>query len=551
MVFPNQTGSPEQPFSNTPDPKFFFPTKTHQDALSQLRTGIVEKKGFLVLTGDVGTGKTTLCRTLLGRLGDGEVETALVLNPDLSETEILAAIARDFGLEGAGASKSQLMELLYQHLVRRARAGCNSLIVIDDAQNLPLRSLEQVRMISNFETAKEKLVQILLVGQPELTARLPTQEFRQVRQRIAVHAQLTPLSAKETRAYILHRLATADVSATTVSFTEASFARIHKETRGFPRSINTLCDRTLAEARKRHLHAIGPKDVHDVARTLRIRVPLRTRLAARGRFIGSGAAAACVAAVTVAALYASLRVPPAPPPTVATAAIAPTASADPALQAKLAAVESTVASLERRLGQLGEPPDVTGPLLQQSEALEKSLALARGESHRLNTLLRQKEEELRALTAPRADAPPAAEPVPAIEQREADLQAALASFQEESRSRSEQVRHLEKALQTLKARLAEAERQREELNRSLREKEQQAAAPVGAGESAADLGRLEVENAQLRRNTKLLQGIAEKTIRAQSQEIEELRRERDQLLHGVGETGADSSARGETLAVAR
>ncbi|HWR98741.1 MAG TPA: AAA family ATPase [Candidatus Methanoperedens sp.] len=549
MVFSSQGSFTEQPFNNTPDPKYFFPTKTHQEALSRLQDGIAERKGFLVLTGDVGTGKTTLCRTLLAKLGDNDVETALVLNPDLSETEILSAIARDFGLEAEGASKSQLMDLLYQHLVRRTRAGGNSLIIIDDAQNLPLRSLEQVRMISNFETAKEKLVQILLVGQPELTAKLPTQEFRQVRQRIAVNAQLSPLSAKETRDYIIHRLATAGAAPGSLAFTEQAFLRIHKETRGYPRSINTLCERILAVARQRRLHLVGPAVIEEQAQPLRMRLPLRARLGAHSRIVATGTAAVCAAVVAIVALHAAPRVSTAPAPAAVPAMAA--ATPDPTLQVKLAAVENSVAGLEKRLEQLRASPDVADSLLRQGEALEKNLSLARAESQRLNALLKQKEEELRALVAPRAAAGATAELAPALKQREMELQSALERFEEESRSRSEQVRHLEKALQTLKARLSEAERQREELSRNLQEKERQVSSGGDAGDATPDPDKLRAENAQLRRSNKLLQSLAEETIRAQSREIEDLKREKEQLSRGLGETGASGAAAAGPLAAAR
>lgn len=549
MVFPHNDRFVEQPFSNTPDPKYFFPTKTHQEALSQLHDGINERKGFLVLTGDVGTGKTTLCRTLLTKIQDDDVETALVLNPDLSETEILSAIARDFDLETVGASKSQLMDLLYAHLVRRTRAGGNSLIIIDDAQNLPLRSLEQVRMISNFETAKEKLVQILLVGQPELTAKLPTQEFRQVRQRIAVNAQLSPLSAKETRAYILHRLARAGAPAGSFSFTEQALLKIHKETRGYPRSINTLCERILTVARQRRLYLIGPAIVEEQAQPLRIRLPLRVRLGAHRRIVATGAAAACAAVVAIAALYLAPRVHTAPAPVAAPAV--PAAAPDPTLQIKLAAVESKFADLEKRLEQLQASPDVADSLLRQGEVLERNLSLARTESQRLNALLRQKEEEMRALAAPRADAGAAAEPAPALKQREIELQSALERVAEESRSRAEQVRHLEKALQTLKTRLGEAERQRQELSRNLEEQERQVSPAGDTVDVTPDPDTLRAENARLRRSNQLLRSLAEETIRAQSKEIEELKRENEHISRGRGETGTDTATAAGPLASAR
>lgn len=529
MAFSSFFGFTEHPFSNTPDPKYFFPTSTHQDALTRLLDGIASRKGFLVLTGDVGTGKTTICRTLLGMLKDEETETALVLNPDLSETEILAAIVRDFGEEAEGASKGQLMDALYLHLVRRARAGGNSLIVIDDAQNLPLRSLEQVRMISNFETEKEKLVQILLVGQPELNAKLQTPEFRQVRQRIAANPQLAPLSASETREYILHRLAMAGGIPVKVSFTGKAVRRIFKETRGYPRSINTLCDKALAVAYMRKLRTIDADIIQEQAQTLCLRPPLRTRLAAHHKFAGVGAAAACALALVAVAFLFMARVP---------AAARRTELPDFRLQTKLAAVEGSVTSLEKRLDLLQRTPDITEPLLRQSEALETNLARAREEARQLRTNLLQKEELLRTLAARRSGIPDSAAALAAPGESEIALKAEMERFQSESRNRSEQIRHLEKALQTLKERLTEAERLREETSRALREKEQSAAA-LGTGSSEAlGLKKLESENEQLRQNSKLLENIANQTIQVQSREIERLKQENDQLVRAMdGTTG--------------
>jgi general secretion pathway protein A len=178
---------------------------SQRKTLNALVRGVKEKKGFLVLTGDVGTGKTTLSRTLLKML-DRKIATALVLNSDLSEEEILKAILMDFGLAVEGMSKFDLMEGLYRYLVHRTNLGRPTLIVVDDAQNLPPRSLEQIRMISNFETDKEKLIQILLVGQPELDEKLNSHEFRQINQRIAVREHLQPLLPVETVTYVQQRL---------------------------------------------------------------------------------------------------------------------------------------------------------------------------------------------------------------------------------------------------------------------------------------------------------------------------------------------------------
>ena len=260
-------GFSEPPFSNTPDPKFFSPTMLQRKALNALLSGVKEKKGFLVLTGDVGTGKTTLSRTLL-RMVDREIATALVLNSDLSEEEILKAILMDFGIAVDGMSKFELMEGLDSYLVDRTNLGKTTLIVVDDAQNLPPRSLEQIRMISNFETDKEKLVQILLVGQPELDEKLNSHKFRQINQRIAVREQLQPLFLAETVTYVQQRLFRVGGDAARDIFSHQALRAVHRETGGYPRTVNALCDHVLTEARKMLRKTVNVPMVRGAAGTL-------------------------------------------------------------------------------------------------------------------------------------------------------------------------------------------------------------------------------------------------------------------------------------------
>ncbi len=541
-------GFREQPFSNTPDPRFFLPTRMHEEALESLLQGIARRRGFLVLTGDVGTGKTTLCRALLGRLGN-DADVALVLNPDLSETEIITAIVRDFGLPAEGASRAAMMDALYLHLVARARAGRTALIVVDDAQNLPLRSLEQVRMISNFETDTEKLVQILLVGQPELEERLASPEFRQVAQRVADHPRLEPLGAEGTRAYVAHRLACAARPPAGAVFTERAIARIHRATRGYPRSINTLCDRALLAACRERRRVIDVDIVREVCRGFRAPSPARRPNVRRRVLAGLGAAAAVAAALAVA-LVPRDEQPPAP------------RQAQAAGAARLAALEQSIARLEQRVGGADASASLVASLEEQGAALERELVAARGDSEQLRALLRRREGELQALQrrlAPSRDpgttgdaaAPAAASRAGELGEREAELRRALDSLEGERRSSADRVRRLEEALEALRGRLVEAERQRRELGQALEQKDRLLAGQGAGATAAADLERLQTENDQLRQTQELLERISSQTIEAQGREIERLTQEKEDLLRLGGETGAIAPAPRPLTAAAR
>ena len=236
----------EQPFNMTPDPRFFYFSKKHEDALSNLLFGISERKGFITITGEIGTGKTTLCRLLLNRL-DKKVKTSLIFNPNLTTIELLQAINQDFGIESKSTSKKELVDALNAFLLGVLKRGDNAVLIIDEAQNLTPECLEEVRMLSNLETDRDKLLQIILVGQPELRKKLELERLKQLNQRIALRYHLEPFDQKEAKAYIMHRLKIAGGD-DKVFFTQQAFDKAHEFSQGTPRLINLLCDKALLAA---------------------------------------------------------------------------------------------------------------------------------------------------------------------------------------------------------------------------------------------------------------------------------------------------------------
>jgi len=236
-------GLREKPFSLSPDPRFLYLAGSHREALAHLLYGIEQGEGFISVTGEVGTGKTTLCRTLLERL-DGDTELAFLFNPSRTALELLQSICAEFGLPAEGLGRRSLMTQLDAFLVEQKRRDRRVLLIIDEAQTLSETTLEQVRLLSNLETSREKLIQILLLGQPELDRKLDSRGLRQLRQRISVRWKLEPLTPPETRAYVRHRLAVA-AGAPKDLFSEAALREVHRRTGGVPRLINQLCDRAL------------------------------------------------------------------------------------------------------------------------------------------------------------------------------------------------------------------------------------------------------------------------------------------------------------------
>jgi general secretion pathway protein A len=236
-------GLQQKPFNPTPDPRFLYPSPGHREALAQLLYGVQEQKGFILLTGEIGTGKTTLLRTLLTRL-DGNTASAFVFDTTLPFEGLIEYILEDFGVAKPGESHAQRLIALNNFLIERRRAGQNTILVLDEAQNLDVRALEQIRLLSNFETHTEKLLQILLVGQPELLDKLDRPDLRQLKQRIGLRCRILPLTAEQTRDYIRTRLRIAGASDLGL-FSDAAIIRIAEHSGGIPRLINTLCDHCL------------------------------------------------------------------------------------------------------------------------------------------------------------------------------------------------------------------------------------------------------------------------------------------------------------------
>lgn len=236
-------GFREKPFNLTPDPKFLYLSAKHHEAFAHLEFGLRQRGGFIVVSGEVGTGKTTLCRYFLERLDESTV-SAFILYPALGTTELLRAVNRDLGIPFDGKTDKQLIDVLHEFLLESRAAGKNIVIVIDEAQNLSRDVLEQVRMVSNLETDTEKLIQIVLMGQSELNDLLAQRDLRQLAQRITARYHLDSLSRREMTLYIRHRLAVAG-GIGQVDFTAGALRRIHRFSGGIPRLINLVCDRAL------------------------------------------------------------------------------------------------------------------------------------------------------------------------------------------------------------------------------------------------------------------------------------------------------------------
>ncbi|HEU4892973.1 MAG TPA: AAA family ATPase [Vicinamibacterales bacterium] len=279
-MYEDYYGFVEKPFSLTPDPRYLYRSESHANAFELLQYGIRRREGFIVVTGDIGTGKTTLCRALLDQL-DRKTFTALVLNPFISEDDLLRLILQDFGVVSreemkrgrlAAVSRQALIEALNDFLLSLLALRAKALLIIDEAQNLPRPILEFIRMLSNLETDKEKLLQIVMVGQLNLKDVLRSPELRQLDQRVSIRYELRPLAAEETAAYVAHRLTIAGGGAV-VSFTPKALQSVYKYSGGIPRVINLLCDRALLAAYSERATRVTPEMVRKGAGSLDLAPP--------------------------------------------------------------------------------------------------------------------------------------------------------------------------------------------------------------------------------------------------------------------------------------
>jgi general secretion pathway protein A len=257
------------PFDLSPDPTCFVATERHNEALAALYYGIVRHKGVVVVTGEVGTGKTLMLRCLLQLFkSSSEISYAYLFNCRLSDMEFLHYIAADFGLKAdAHQSKSSLLLELSKYVTSRGLQGLTTVLIVDEAHNLSMELLEEIRLLSNLETNDDKLLQIVLVGQPELDLKLDSFELRPLKQRIALRAHLSPLDERDTDKYIMERLMIAGGSSRSEPlFSSEAVKAIHKYSRGFPRLINTICENSLITGYAKQLPAITPDVVVGVAK---------------------------------------------------------------------------------------------------------------------------------------------------------------------------------------------------------------------------------------------------------------------------------------------
>lgn len=260
------------PFEITPDPSFLYSTKRHNEALAALYYGVGRRKGFVVLTGEVGTGKTLLVHRLLQILKHADVAFAYVFNSRLNPVEFLQYIAGDFRLPTSGKSKSELLLELGAYIISRGQRNLTTVLIVDEAHHLSVDVLEEVRLLTNLETPHAKLLQILLIGQPELDEKLDCENLRQLKQRIALRSRLGPLELVETSGYIYRRLQFAGSSRPDVIFPLDTVLEIYRHSRGYPRLINTLCENGLINAYAKQSPSVTPRMIEEIAMDFRLNV---------------------------------------------------------------------------------------------------------------------------------------------------------------------------------------------------------------------------------------------------------------------------------------
>jgi general secretion pathway protein A len=254
----------EKPFNITPDPKYFFSSPKHLEALDSLIYAIHDRRGFVVITGEIGSGKTITCRTLLTRL-DKTAKVAIITNTHLTNKQLILNILEEFSVPVSGGDKYSMVKQLNEFLLEEYSHDNQVVLIIDEAQNLSRQALEEVRMLSNLETEKAKLIQIILMGQPELKDKLYHKKLAQLRQRIAIHYHLNPLTKDETRTYIQYRLSKASQNGSPLSdlFAEDAIDLIFKYSDGVPRLINIICDNSLLSAYANDQRRVTAEIVHE------------------------------------------------------------------------------------------------------------------------------------------------------------------------------------------------------------------------------------------------------------------------------------------------
>ncbi|MBV6424299.1 MAG: hypothetical protein NAOJABEB_02109 [Steroidobacteraceae bacterium] len=366
-------GLNEKPFSITPDPRYLFLSERHAEALAHLLYGVSEAGGFVQLTGEVGTGKTTIVRSLLGQIPKN-AEIALILNPRMTAPEFMLTICEELGIglpDRAVASLKDLVDILNHYLLRAHADGRRVVLLVDEAQNLEPAVLEQVRLLTNLETATQKLLQIILIGQPELREMLARPELRQLAQRITGRYHLDPLSAAETAAYVRHRLRVA--GATTDILTAGALAEVYRQSGGIPRLVNVICDRALLGAYTQDRHRVTASTVRSAAGEV-----FGRRIAPRWLPWVAALGGVVVAALAGAALWqsgalrrdttAQAAVAPAPATLARQAPGAPVVPAAPAAQAASSAPPP-------------ERPRVAAVLAQHADVTTRDIALTRLLAH--------------------------------------------------------------------------------------------------------------------------------------------------------------------------
>ncbi len=262
-------GFTERPFQLSPDPRFFFASNHHQRALSYLEYGLDQGEGFIVITGPIGTGKTTIARNLLSNLGDSNIVAAQIVTTKLTPKELLELIAAEFKINVDGNSKADLLQHIEKFLITLNQQGKRALILVDEAQNLPAETIEELRMLSNFQLDNKPLIQSFLLGQEELKEIIQAPDMEQFRQRIIASAHLKPLSCDEVKEYILHRIHLANGNNNEL-FSDNAFKLIHEKTLGVPRKINIFVDRLLLFAFLEELKIINSDAINEVAQEMEI-----------------------------------------------------------------------------------------------------------------------------------------------------------------------------------------------------------------------------------------------------------------------------------------